>query len=121
MILTTPNLKPVEFSQGDTPTLTFLATDDQGNPQDLTGYTIVLQAQGPNGSGVYSVPSIEVTLADQVATPGQFSVALVAADTNGIGTGQHKEILAVATNLAGNVVQYRGMNLLTVYSAVPIQ
>lgn len=120
MLLTTPNKLPVEFTQGDTPTLTLVATDDQGNPVDLTGASLSTQIQGANGAGVHVIPNAQHTLANQVTTPGQFAIALTAVDTNASGEGPNKEIITTAT-VGAVVTNYRGVALLTVYNAAPTQ
>lgn len=121
MILTTPTSQPLEFTQGDTNiVLTFLCTDDLGNPQTLTSATIEVLINGPNGSGVVTFPNSQVTILNQSTNQGQFTLELEnsGADTNSCGEGSHKEIFAVVT-LSGVVQTYRGVNLLTVYGPSP--
>lgn len=120
MLLTTPNLLPLEFTQGDTPTLTLVATDDQGNPVNLTGASLSTQIQGANSAGPIVFPNLQHTLSNQTTNPGEFVLSLSAVDTGNCGEGLHKEIITTA-NIAGVITNYRGLNLLTVYNPVPIQ
>lgn len=119
-LLQATNLLPLDFTQGDTPTLVLIATDDQGNPQNLTGASLSTQIQGANSIGPVVFGNGQHTLANQTTNPGQFSLALTASNTNACGEGPNKEIITTAT-ISGVVTSYRGVNILTVYNAVPIQ
>jgi hypothetical protein len=118
MLLTTPGNNQLSFTQGDTPTLTLIATDDQGNPQNLTGATISTQINGANGVGPVVFGNGQHTLANQSTNPGQFTLALTAPNTTACGEGTNKEIISTIT-IAGVILQYRGNALLNVYLGVP--
>jgi hypothetical protein len=120
MLLTSQNGQPLNYTQGDVVTLELLATDDQGNPVDLTGVSLETQILGPNSVGPITFPNGQHTIADQSTNRGQFALALAAADTMATGDGAHKQILTEST-LTGVITTYRGVNLLTVFVAVPIQ
>lgn len=121
MLLLTPNAQPVEFTLGDTVTLTLIATDDSGNGVNLTGYTLQTQVTGPNGVGPVTFPNAQHTLANQTTNPGQFTLALTSANTASLQEGPNKQILTEGTDASGNITYFRGVNLLTVYPNVPLQ
>lgn len=122
MLLVPQNGSAIEFTQGDDTTLELLATDDSGNPIDLTGASLSTQILGANGAGPVTFPNGQHTLADQVTNPGEFSLALAnaGADTTSCGEGPSKQILTTAVISAVSTT-YRGLNILTVYPAVPVQ
>lgn len=122
MILAAQNGLPIEFTQGDDVTLSLIATDDFGNPINLTGASLVTQILGPNGNGAIGFPNSQHTLANQTTNKGQFSLALAnaGADTTSCGTGPSKQIFTTAA-IAGVVTTYRGVNILTVYPSSPEQ
>lgn len=111
---------PIEFSQGDTVTLSLLATDDMGIPINLTGASLSTQILGDNVTGPVTFPNGQHTLGDQSIFPGTFTLALAPADTQSCGLGPNKEILT--TSLQGGATTiYRGESILTVFPMVPIQ
>jgi len=118
MLLETPNLQPLEFVQGNTAVLEFVATDDQGNPQNLTGASFSTQILGANGVGPVVFPNGQHSIVS--ASAGTFSLSLAATDTPNCGLGLHKEILTTIT-IGGVIQTYRGVNILTVYNDVPAQ
>lgn len=123
MLLASQDGKGIEFTQGDDVTLHLIATDDDGNPVDLTGATLATQVQGPNGAGVVTFPNAQHTIApDQVANRGKFDLALgnVGEDTTDCGGGAHKEIITVAV-ISAKQTSFRGFNLLTVYPEIPLR
>lgn len=118
MLLTTPNNQPVDFTQNDTALLDFVATDDQGNVVDITGATFQTQILGVNGQDPATFDDGQHTILD--AENGLFSLALAQSDTMECGIGLHKEILTQIT-IGASVQMFRGVNILTVYSAEPVQ
>jgi len=122
MLLASQNNLPLDFTQGDDVTLNLIATDDQGNPQNLTGASLSTQILGPNGSGPVTFPNSQHTIANQTTNLGQFSLALgnSGADTSNCGEGPSKQIITQST-IDGEVTYFRGVNLLTVYPNVPTQ
>jgi hypothetical protein len=122
MLLTTPTGTQVEFTQGDDVTLTFLATDDLGNPQNLTGASLSTQVLGVNIVGPIVFPNSQHTLLNQSTNTGQFTLAFAnaGADTTNCAEGASKQVLTTAV-IAGVQTTYRGNNLLTVYPNVPLQ
>jgi hypothetical protein len=121
MLLTAQNpLLPIEFTQGDNVVLALLATDDLGNPQNLTGASLSSQIQGSNLAGVITFPNSQHALGNQVTAPGTFTLTLAAADTLNCGEGINKEILTQCI-IAGSTTYFRGVNLLTVYGNTPVQ
>jgi uncharacterized protein YfaS (alpha-2-macroglobulin family) len=122
MLLASQNNLPLDFTQGDDVTLNLIATDDQGNPQNLTGASLSTQILGPNGSGPVTFPNSQHTIANQITNPGQFSLTLrnAGSDTTSCGEGPSKQIITQST-VSGNVTYFRGMGLLTVYPNVPTQ
>lgn len=122
MLLQTPDGNPVDFTQGDDVTLSFIATDDNSNPINLTGASLSTQILGPNGLGPVTFPNSQHTLANQTTNPGQFTLALgnAGANTAACDTGSAKQILTTAI-IAAVSTTYRGVNILTVYPPVPVQ
>jgi hypothetical protein len=122
MLLASQTGQPIEFTQGDNPTLSLIATDDSGNPQNLTGASLATQILGPNGVGVITFPNSQHTLGNQTTNPGTFTLALgnAGADSASCGEGPNKEIVTEAV-ISGVSTYYRGVNLLTVYPNVPQQ
>lgn len=120
MLLNSQNNQPIDFTQGDVVVLELIATDDQGNPFSLTGASLSTQILGPNTVGPVVFDNSQHTIADQSTNTGQFSLALATDDTADCGEGEHKQILTTAT-ISGVITTFRGVNLLTVYVAVPIQ
>lgn len=120
MLLNSQNGQPIEFTQGDTTTLALIATDDQGNPVDLTGMSLSTQILGANSVGPVTFPNGQHTIADQSTNRGEFSLALSAMDTPTCGEGEHKQIITQAS-ITGTITYFRGNNLLTVYPAPPEQ
>lgn len=121
MLLNSQDNHPITFTQGDVTTLLLLATDDQGNPVDLTGATLSTQILGPNAIGPVTFPNSQHSIApDQVTNRGQFSLALSADDTASCGEGTAKQIITESI-ITGASVYYRGVDLLTVYPNVPLQ
>lgn len=120
MLLVAQNNLPIEFTQGDNVTLQLLATDDQGNPQNLTGASLSTQILGANIVGPVVFPNSQHTLGNQSTNPGTFSLALANTDTPNCGLGSNKQIITTAT-ISGVVTNYRGVNILTVYAPVPLQ
>lgn len=122
MLLAAQNALPIEFTQGDDLTLQLIATDDAGNPVNLTGATLSTQILGANGVGPVTFPNSQHTIANQSTNRGQFALALASAgaDTTSCGEGSGKQILTTAV-IAGVQTTYRGVNILTVYPVVPVQ
>lgn len=122
MQLLTQTGQPIDFTQGDDVTLELVACDDNGNPQDLEGATLSTQILGPNGEGPVTFPNSQHTIADQETNLGQFSLDLenAGADTTSCGLGSAKQILTTAV-IDGVSTTFRGVNILTVYSAQPSQ
>lgn len=118
MLLQTPNQQPLEFSQGDQVTLSLVATDDSGNPINLTGASFSTQILGANGVGPVVFLNGQHTIV--TAASGIFTLALSVTDTPNCGLGLHKEIITQIT-IGGAPQYYRGVNLLTVYPPVPLQ
>jgi uncharacterized protein YfaS (alpha-2-macroglobulin family) len=120
MLLQSTNQEPFEFTQGDDITLALTATDDQGNPINITGATFATQILGANGSGPVTFPNSQHTIVN--AALGQFTLTLGngGADTTSCGLGHHKQIITALT-ISGLVTTCRGNNLLTVYPPVPVQ
>lgn len=115
-----PINQPIEFTQGEGITLTLLATDDQGNPVNLTGGTFSTQILGPNSVGPITFPDVQHQALNQNTNPGQFTLTLSSTDTGNCGEGANKQIIT-QVNLNGVISYFRGNNLLTVYPAVPLQ
>lgn len=120
MILNSQNGLPIEFTQGDTATLSLIATDDQNNPINLTGATFQTQIQGANPNGPITFQNAQHTLGNQTTNPGTFTLALADTDTPNCGEGSNKEIITQVV-IAGAVTYFRGVSLLTVYPSVPLQ
>jgi hypothetical protein len=122
MLLVSTNSNPIEFTQGDDVTLALTATDDQGNPQNLTGASFATEILGPNPAGPTTFPNGQHTLLNQTTNPGQFTLALAnaGADTGNCGEGSGKQILTTVV-ISGVSTTYRGVNLLTVYPPEPLQ
>lgn len=122
MLLASQSGLPLEFTQGDNVVLQLIATDDQGNPQNLTGASLSTTILGPNGVGPVTFPNGQHTIANQTTNKGQFSLALgnAGADSASCGEGPNKEIITESI-IAGAPLYYRGPNLLTIYSNVPQQ
>lgn len=120
MLLQTTNLKQVEFTQGETTTLTLIATDDQGNPYNLTGASLSTEIRANNGADVTTFQNSKHTLANQTTNPGQFTLALLSTDTPMCGEGNNKTIITIAV-IAGATLYFRGNNTLIVYPPVPLQ
>ncbi len=123
MLLQTQNNLPIEFTQGDTITLELLATDDLGNPVDLTDASLSTQILGPNSVGPITFPDAQHDIADQTTDRGKFSLALTTDDTAACGEGPSKQIIteAVISGMSPSTTFYRAVNILTVYPNVPIQ
>lgn len=118
MLLTTLSKLPTTFSQGDLVTLNLAATDDAGNPINITGATFSTEILGANSVGPVVFGNTQHSV---ISGPGgTFSLTLSQADTANCGLGQHKEILTTIT-IGGAPQIYRGVNLLTVYPGVPTQ
>lgn len=120
MLLNSQNNLPIQFTQGDTITLPLIATDQFGNPINLTGASLSTQILGANSIGPVTFPNAQHTLANQSTNPGQFSLALAAADTANCGEGANKQIITQAS-ISGAITYYPGINILTVYPSVPLQ
>lgn len=122
MLLQSQSGNPLEFTQGDDVTLQLLATDDLGNPINLTGASLSTQVMGANIVGPVTFPNAQHTLANQTTNPGQFALALgnAGADSTSCGEGNAKQVLTTAV-IGGVSTTYRGTNLLTVYPAQPAQ
>lgn len=118
MLLQTLTGQPLEFTQGDNAVLTLVATDDSGNPQNLTGASFSSQILGANGTG--PVPFGNSQHAIVSAINGQFTLTLANTDTPNCGLGQYKQIITTVT-IAGVVTNYRGVRILTVYPPIPVQ
>jgi hypothetical protein len=111
----------IEFTQGDTVTLYLQATDDQGNPINLTGAALSTQILGPNPNGPVTFGNGQHTLGNQSTNPGTFSLALAVGDTNSCGQGINKDIITESV-ISGVTTYFRGQNLLAeVYPAIPLQ
>lgn len=115
-----PINQPLEFTQGDTITLTLQAQDDYGNPQNLTGATLQTQIQGPNGVGPVTFGNSQHTISNQTTNLGQFTLSLAQADTTNCGEGAAKDIVTQAI-ISGSPTFYRGYAILTVYANAPRQ
>jgi hypothetical protein len=111
---------PIEFTQGETPTLFLLATTDQGIPYNLTGAVLTTQILGYNINGALTLPSIQHTVGDQSTNPGTFTLALTSSNTEACGPGPNKEIITQAV-IGLNVVVFRAESILTVFSETPVQ
>jgi hypothetical protein len=122
MLLMSQNGLPIDFTQGDDVTLQLLATDDSGNPVNLTGASLSTQILGANGQGPVTFANSQHTLANQTTNPGQFALALgnSGADTTNCGEGANKQIITQST-ISSVVTYFRGLNLLTVFAAAPNQ
>jgi hypothetical protein len=120
MLLASQTGLPLEFTEGDNATLSLVATDDSGNPKDLTGASLSTQILGPNGIGPLTFPNSQHTIANQTTNRGQFSLALGTGDTAACGEGTGKQIITEAS-VSGVITFYRGVNILTVYPSVPLQ
>lgn len=122
MLLLTTNNLPLEFTQGDTVTLTLVACDQQGNPVTLSlGTTLQTQILGPNGVGAVTFLNAQHTILNQATNQGQFTLALSNSDTLNISEGANKQIVTEGVDLSGAVTYYRGVNILTVDPNVPTQ
>ena len=100
--------------------LALTATDDLGNPINLTGAAFVTQILGRNPNGPVSFPTGQHAIIN--AALGQFTLTLAnaGADTTACGVGNNKAILTQIT--IGSVVTYfPGNNLLSVYDPFPLQ
>ncbi len=118
MQLQTQNLQPIEFTQGDSPTLLLAIVDDDGVPVNLTGASFETQILGPNGVGPVVFPNGQHTITN--AALGQFSLALATTDTPNVNIGSNIEIITMYL-IGADVETARGPNLLTVYPPVPTQ
>jgi hypothetical protein len=119
VLLVTQNGQPtLEFTQGDNASLLLQATDDLGNPQNLTGATFSTQILGANGVGPVTFGNSQHTINN--AALGQFTLALANTDTPNCGIGTAKEIITTVT-ISGVVTNYRGVGILSVFPNVPLQ
>lgn len=111
----------IEFTQGDTVVLELQATDDEGNPVNLTGATFSTQILGPNPNGPVTFLNSQHTLGNQSTNPGAFTLALASTDTGNCGEGGNKDIITEVV-ISGATTYFRGQSLLSrVYPAIPLQ
>ena len=111
----------IEFTQGNNAILSLIAVDENGNPVDLTGATISTQILGPNPNGPVTFGNSQHTIdPDQNSNRGYFILALSQANTLACGEGLNKEILSTVT-IASIATTFRGVGILNVYVAVPVQ
>lgn len=116
----TPN-QQIEFTQSNNAILHLIAVDQSGNPVDLTGATMSTQILGPNPIGPVIFGNGQHTIdPDQNANRGKFIITLSQANTLACGEGLNKEILSTAT-IASVATTFRGVGILNVYIAVPLQ
>lgn len=109
----------IAFTQGDTVTLSFTATDQLGNPVDLTGATFSTQINGPNTAGPVTFGNSQHTAnPDQVNYTGQFTLALTSSNTAACGIGENKEVVTAIT-ISAKLQYYLGQGILTVYPSPP--
>lgn len=120
MLLSAQNGQQIEFTQGDTVALSLIATDDAGNPVDLTGASLSTQILGPNGVGSVTFPNGQHTLGDQTTNPGTFVLDLSTVNTAACNEGDGKQIITQAV-ISGVITYFRGINLLSVNVNVPLQ
>ena len=121
MLLNTQNALPTDFTQGDNVVLSLIATDDFGNPVNLTGGTLSTMILGANGVGPVTFPNSQHTLGNQSTNPGTFTLTLAATDSANCGEGANKQIITTFTSSGGLITNFRGVNLLTVYPPNPAQ
>lgn len=109
----------IKFTQGDTVSLKLTATDGQGNPIDLTGATFSTTMRGFDGAVITFPNSQHTADPDQINNKGQFVLALSSTDTNNVPAGINKEIITLIT-IGLTQINYRGPNILTVVTAIPV-
>ncbi len=123
MPLNTQSGLPIEFTQGDTVSLYLIATDNNGDPVDLTDAVLTTQILGPNSVGPIIFPDAQHTIANQTTDKGKFQLDLSSDDTAACGLGPSKQIIteAVIGGMSPSTVYYRAVNILTVNVSSPIQ
>lgn len=109
----------IKFTQGDTADLLLTAQDGQGNPVDLTGATFTTYIRIANGAVVTFLNSQHTANPDQVNFKGQYTLSLSNTDTVGIPVGINKEIITLIV-IGATQINYRGPNILTVASPIPV-
>jgi hypothetical protein len=108
------------FTQGDNVVLQLQATDDNGNPQNITGATFSSEILAQNSPTPGAVTFGNSQHAITNATFGMFTLTLAQTDTSNVGYGFNKDIITAVT-IGGNQTTYRGMGILNVYPATPLQ
>lgn len=109
----------IQFTQGDTATLSLTATDGHGVPVDLTAATFTTSFRGEDGS-VISFPNSQHTVnPDQVLYRGQYTLALSSSDTMSIPIGQNKEIISKIVQ-GMSVIYYHGPSMVNVLQNIPV-
>ena len=109
----------VSVTQGDTPTLEFVAAVD-GVPVDLTGAVFTTSVLVEDGETLTFPDGQHTAAPDQATNPGEFSLELTADDTNAIPVGTNKEVITKVV-IGSVTVHYVGQNLLDVLSATPVR
>lgn len=107
----------ISFTQGDTAIINLTAQDGSGNPFNITGATLVSQILGPLGV-IATFPNSQHTIIDP--TEGQYTLTLSTSDTAECLIGNNKTILTQITQGA-SVIMFRGVAILNVNPAVPLQ
>jgi hypothetical protein len=108
------------FTQGDNVVLMLQATDDNGNPINITGATFVSQILGPNSPTPGPITFGNSQHAITNAVFGMFTLTLAQADSNNCGIGYNKDIISELT-ISSAQTTYRGMGILNIYPASPVQ
>lgn len=73
------------IDQGTTFSLTITVADSNGNPLDLTGYTLRAQLRKSYGSTSYT----NFTTASATPSDGELTISLTAAQTSGLRAGRY--------------------------------
>lgn len=110
-------LAPAVFTQGDTVVLQLQATDESGNPQNISGATFSSQMLGPLAVGPVTFGNAKHTIVN--AGIGSFTLNLTANDSASIGYGNNKDIVTSIT-ISGAQTTYRGVGLATVWPPIPL-
>jgi hypothetical protein len=111
----------IEFTQGDTATLSMIAQDGNGNTINLTGASFSTQIKGNDPGMIAVIPNSQHTPdPDQINNTGQFTMQLLQTDSQACGIGAGKDILTQIT-IGSTIVFYRGVGILTVLAPVPLQ
>ena len=106
---------PLEFTQGETPTLSLTATSDtNGTAVDITGGTFRTVFLKEDGATELEIGSSAHTIL--VGASGTFTVDLTATETQQIQTGSEKTFFTEIT-ISGNILIFWARKALTVFSA----